>query len=89
MERDPNLVVSGLSRTITIDGVTVQINIVRLEHEPQWSLEVVNDRGTSTVWDDLFDSDDEAYQAFQITVEAEGMAAFLDRPANVIPFPRR
>ena len=43
---------------------------------------------TSTVWDDLFDNDDEAYAAFQQTFEEEGMGAFLDR-ANVIPFPRR
>ena len=87
-DRDPHIITSGLSRTVTVDGVTVVVNIYRLEHDPQWALEVVNEVGTSTVWDDPFDTDDEAYTAFQLTVEEEGMEAFLDR-AKVIPFPRR
>ena len=87
-DRDPNIVTSGLSRTVTVDGVTVVVNIYRLEHDPQWALEVVNEIGTSTVWDSPFDTDEEAFTAFQLTVEEEGMEAFLDR-TNVIPFPRR
>ena len=62
------------------------MKIYRLEHDPQWALEVVNEEGTSTVWDDLFDTDDEAYEAFQLTVAEERMRAFLDDD-NIIPFP--
>ena len=87
-DRDPNIVTSGLSRAVTVDGVTVVVNIHRLEHDPQWALEVVNEVGTSTVWEAPFDTDEEAFAAFQLTVEEEGMEAFLDR-TNVIPFPRR
>ena len=87
-DRHPNIITSGLSRTVTVDGVTVVVNIYRLEHDAQWALEVVNEVGTSTVWDAPFDTDEEAYAAFQLTVEEEGMEAFLDR-TNVIPFPRR
>ena len=87
-DRDPNIVTSGLSRTVTVDGVTVVVNIYRLEHDPQWALEVVNEVGTSTVWDAPFDTDEEANDAFQLTVAEEGMEAFLDR-TNVIPFRRR
>ena len=87
-DRDPNIVTSGLSRTVTVDGVTVVVNIYRLEHDPQWALEVVNEVGTSTVWDVPFDTDEEANDAFQLTVDEEGMEAFLDR-TNVIPFRRR
>jgi hypothetical protein len=78
---------SGLSRTVKKDGVTVEVSIIRLEHEPQWSLEVVNSAGTSTVWDELFASDEDAYAEFERTVADEGMQAFLDE-ANVIPFRR-
>jgi hypothetical protein len=46
-------------RAVTKDGVTVKVSIVRLEHESQWSLEVVNDAGTSIVWDDLFSSENQ------------------------------
>lgn len=87
-DRDPNIVSSGLSRTISVDGITVVVNIYRLEHDHQWALEVVNEVGTSMVWEMPFDTDEEAFAAFQLTVEEEGMAAFLDR-TNVIPFPRR
>ena len=86
-ERIPNLVRSGLSGIVSKDNVTVEVIIVRLENEPKWSLEVVNDAGTSIVWDDLYDSDDDAYAEFQQTVEEEGMRAFLDNQ-NVIPFKR-
>jgi hypothetical protein len=53
-ERDPNIVNSGLSRKVTRDGVTVEVSIIRLEHENEWSLEVVNSANTSIVWDELF-----------------------------------
>lgn len=88
MDRDPNLVSSSLSGIVREDGVTVRLEIYRLEHESQWSLEVINDAGTSIVWDVLFDNDDEAFVAFRLTVDEEGMEAFLDM-SNVIPFPRR
>jgi hypothetical protein len=87
IERDPNIVQSGLSRTVKKDGVTVEVSIIRLEHETQWSLEVVNSAATSIVWDELFASDEDAYAEFERTVAEEGMRAFLDK-GNVIPFRR-
>lgn len=87
-DRDPNIVQSGLSRTVTRDGVSVEVMIYRLEHDPKWALEVVNDAKTSTVWDTLFDTDTEANEAFELTLIEEGIDAFLDR-SNVIEFPRR
>lgn len=87
-DRDPNIVQSGLSRTVTREGVTLDVSIYRLEHDAQWTLEVVNDVGTSTVWDAPFDTDAEALEAFEVTLNDEGIEAFLDR-SNVIEFPRR
>ena len=86
-ERDPNIVTSGLSGTVTEQGITVEVHIIRLEDEPDWTLEVVNQSGTSTVWDDPFVTDDAAWAAFRRTVEEEGMRAFLAQ-AVVIPFRR-
>jgi hypothetical protein len=86
--RDPNIVHSVLSRMISLDGVTVDVKIYKLEGDPQWALEVINQHGTSTIWDGLFDGDDEAFGAFQLVVDEEGMQAFLDKD-NVIPFPGR
>lgn len=86
-DRDPNLITSSLSHEVSRDGVTIKVEIYRLDDRPGWSLEVVNDKGTSTVWDELFDTDDAAYAAFHDTVVEEGFAAFLDS-ATVIPFRR-
>ncbi len=82
--RDPNIVHSGLSGPITEQGITVDIRIYRLEEQPGWSLEVVNATGTSTVWDDLFETDELAFTEFRRTVAEEGMGVFVDR-GNVIP----
>ena len=86
-ERIPNLVRSGLSGIVSKDNVTVKVIIVRLESESKWSFEVVNYAFTSIVWDDLFDSDEDAYAEFEKTFEEEGIRAFLDNQ-NVIPFKR-
>jgi hypothetical protein len=56
IEHEPKIVQSDLSRTVKQDGVTVEVSIIRLEHETEWSLEVVNSASTSIVWDDLFAS---------------------------------
>ena len=85
--REPNLVISSLSRTVKRDGITVEISIYRLEEQTSWTLEVVNSAGTSIVWDDAFDTDEDAYAEFERTVKEEGMKTFLDSD-NVIPFRR-
>ena len=86
-EREPNLVTSGLSGVVSEDGVTVDVQIVRLESEAGWSLEVINNKNTSIVWDDLFLSDGAAFAEFRRTVKEEGMCTFLDE-GKVIPFRR-
>lgn len=86
-KRDPKIVKSSLSRTVTRDGITLSVEIIRLEGETGWSLEVVNAKNTSVVWDELFATDEDAYAEFERTVAEEGMRAFLDN-GKVIPFPR-
>ncbi len=87
-EREPNLVTSGLSRKFTRDGITVEVCIYRLETQSEWNLEVVNSKGTSSAWDDLFPSEEAANEEFLRTLDEEGMAAFLDS-GKVLPFHRR
>lgn len=77
-EPDPEIIYSDLCREFTLDDVTVEVKIYRLEHDPRWALEVVNTAGTSTIWDDLFDTDTQAYAAFSATLQEEGMAAFFE-----------
>lgn len=86
-EREPNLIRSSLSRKVSRDGVTVRVVIYRIKDRLGWPLEVVNDKGTSMVWDEYFETDDGANAAFLKTVAAEGKIVFLDS-ATVIPFRR-
>lgn len=85
--KDPNIVFSDHCGRFSRDGISVEVAIVRLEHETEWTLEVVNANRTSIVWDDPFPSDDAAHAEFLATVEAEGMKVFLD-DGDVLPFNR-
>ena len=67
--------------------MTVKVSIVRLENGTGRSLEIVNSSGTSTVWDDLFLTEQDAYAEFERTVAKEGIRTFLDG-GKVIPFRR-
>ena len=84
---DPSLVTSGLSKTVQCKGEDLRIEIYRLEHQTEWTLEVIDTEGTSTVWDDPFDTDADAHDEAIKAIEEEGMAAFRSS-GNVISFPR-
>lgn len=83
-DSDPHLITSRLSRSVTWEGRRVAVEIYRLATDTTWTLEVVNDEGTSTVWDDPFASDRDADEAFRDTLATEGVAAFFD-DARVFP----
>jgi len=87
-DEEPNLVTSGKSKRISIDGFVFAIEIYRLEADTTWSLEVVDQDGTSHVWDDTFESDWDAFNAAVEAIEKEGALAFM-RGNNVINFPVR
>lgn len=72
---DPQLINSDRSGEFEKDGHRVQIHITRMENEKEWVLEVVDEHGTSTVWDDKFRTDSMAWEEFLRTIEKEGMEA--------------
>ena len=85
-ERDPEVINSRLSRDFTWDGYRLRVEIYRLDDRPGWTIEVINEAGTSIVWDNQFATAGDAANAFRETLATEGLAAFLDDEANVIPF---
>ena len=87
-EDNPNIITSGKSQRIAIDGLPFSIEIYRLETDAHWTLEVVDCDGTSHVWDDHFTSDKEARNAAVQEIERVGGAAFMQGD-NVIRFPTR
>jgi len=82
----PDIVHSELSRIVSLEGVQLELEIYRLENESKWCLEVVNEEGTSTVWEDLFDNDQDALDEVMSCIKEEGLKAFSE-PDNVVPFP--
>ena len=42
-----------------------------------WILEVVDEENNSTVWDDQFETDDEAFQEFERTLKEEGIDSMI------------
>lgn len=85
---DPNIITSGLSERITVEGHELSIEIYKLESEPNWSLEVVDEDGTSTVWEELFKTDQFAKNEILKTINEEGLSAFRDS-GNIIRFPKK
>jgi len=80
LENDPEIIFSPSCTKFQKDGRTVEVSIFRVETETTWHLEVINEMNTSTVWDDPFETDIDAYAGFLATVEEEGMGAFEDVP---------
>ena len=61
-ENYPEIEYSPLCEEVTRDGLTVHVQIYRLKcGDSGWSLEVIDQEGASTVWDDLFATDHEAF----------------------------
>ncbi len=85
---EPNLVTSGKSQHIVVDGYPFSIEIYRLENEKTWTLEVVDHENTSHVWDEQFVSDKDARNAALREIEEKGPLAFM-KGDNVVPFSKK
>ncbi len=60
MNEDPEIEYSSHCQKISSGGNTLSVDIYRIKGTEGWSLEIVDEFGNSTVWDDLFDSDSAA-----------------------------
>jgi uncharacterized protein len=76
IDDDIELIHSPLTRTHSAEGHTLQIHIYRGAGSP-WILEVVDELGTSTVWDVPFDTDTVALEAALLAIEEEGIHSFV------------
>jgi hypothetical protein len=75
---NPEIVMSPLCREITVDGTTIQIDIYRGDGDSGWILEVIDEESASTIWDEPFDTDQEALDAVLIVIEQDGIRSFLE-----------
>ena len=75
---DKEIIYSDLCQAFTEDGITVEIMIYRLEEDDQWSLSIDDEKGGSTVWDDLFPSDINALHEAMKTIREDGIGSFTE-----------
>jgi hypothetical protein len=75
---DPEIVMSPFCQEVSKDGTKVQVDIFRCENEAGWILEVIDEENASTVWDQPFDTDQEALDAVIKVIEEDGIESFLD-----------
>ncbi len=82
MQEEYEIEDSPLSQKVSRDGMIVEVLIYRAKDDPGWMLEVVDQEGGSTVWDDWFPTEEEALAEALNTIEAEGIACFLRDPST-------
>lgn len=68
---------SSMSQGITVDGKTVQVEIYRFEGDQRWCLEVSDEYGNSSVWDDTFNSDTDALEEVNAAIKEESIDSFI------------
>lgn len=73
---DIEIIYSPLTQTHSADGHTLQIEIYR-GGDSLWILEIVDELGTSTVWDAQFETDTAALAAAFGAIEEEGVHHFM------------
>ena len=76
MNDEPELIYSPLAQTYSADVHTLRIQIYRSQGNP-WILEIEDELGTSTVWDEPFDTDKAALEAAFLAIEKDGIHSFV------------
>jgi hypothetical protein len=80
---DSQIEVSPLSCTVTRDGLTVDVLIYRLGAESAgWTLQIVSEEQSSTIWEDVFATDNDAYAEFCEVLQADGIRSFFEQPPS-------
>ncbi|MGB5570854.1 MAG: hypothetical protein WBM67_01725 [Sedimenticolaceae bacterium] len=73
---ESDLIYSRHCQTVSSNGKTVKVEIYS-SGKNDWILEVVDEANNSTVWDDPFHTDEDAFREFQRTLTEEGIEAMI------------
>jgi hypothetical protein len=77
---DFELVYSPLCQVISVGADSVSVKIYG-DGKGKWILEVEDEHDNSTVWDDPFDTDQEALGEVLKTIREEGIWVLIDNPS--------
>jgi hypothetical protein len=82
---DPKIIRSPLCQDFTADGITVRVEIFKVETLEGWSLELIDEDWNSIVWDGVFPSDKVAWDVFQLGVQEFGLERILSPSEDGLP----
>lgn len=81
MSEEIELVMSPLCQDLESGGLSVRVEIYG-SREGEWILEVEDEHGNSTVWDDPFPTDSAALAEVKKTILSEGIESLIGRPSG-------
>ena len=76
MNEEYEVKMSPLSKEYSEDAKTVKIDIYE-NGEGGWILEVTDEYDNSTIWDDPFETDEDAMTEFKRTIKEEGIMSLI------------
>jgi hypothetical protein len=76
-DKEHEMKVSPLSQAVTKEGKTVEVQIYQRD-QGKWLLVVVDAYDNSTLWEDQFESDEEALATALQTIDEDGIDSFID-----------
>ena len=77
MNHEPELEYSALSQEISSDGKSVSVEIYRTIGVEQWLLEVVDEYGNSTIWDETFSDESGALAEAKKAILSDGIDSLI------------
>ena len=82
MEEEYEVKYSPLCQNIESDSKKVEVLIYE-DGDGGWLLEVVDEHGNSTVWDDPFESDQKAWVEVMQCIKDEGIDSLIGEPSSL------
>ncbi|HEU4487257.1 MAG TPA: hypothetical protein VFR96_17365 [Povalibacter sp.] len=83
MDEEYQVVTSPLCRSVTENGHTIRLDIYR-GPDTGWTLEAIDSANNSTVWDDLFATDQAALDEAMRTIREEGIGSLVGPPDGAL-----
>ena len=80
-EDDYRVIMSPLSQLYEVDGKSVQIDIYTGSDEYDWTIEIVDQYNNSTVWNEVFPTEQKALDEAIATIKEDGILAFIGNPS--------
>ncbi len=77
-DNEPTIIYSPLTQRIEGDGTFIEVEIYRVEGEEGWILEVIDEEDAATIYEDRFETEQEALEEVLDAISKHGVRVYLD-----------